>query len=602
MNKLRFVITAILCAALAASVALWAADDPPPASGNSSQSDELARLKVQLEQQQKQIEALEQALTEQQKLVNKVISDKSGETQAARTAPAASRSAAAATVASAPAPAPATTAETDHKAPNLGDVASITPIIPAGVAPARAVSPLLIPSVAVPPPPATAMQAIPESPLQFRLGAATFTPVGFMDMTNTFRSTNSGANLATNFGSIPYNNTVGGRLTEDNLSIQNSRIGMRVDANYKGYNLLGYWESDFVGATGVANNLLVTSNSFLFRLRLYWIDIRKGKYEFLAGQSWSLLTPTRRSISPLPGDLFYGQEFDVNYLNGLTWGRIPGFRFVYHPATWAAWGISAENTTQYFGGSGGGGVPTLPAAYSSLTSNQIDGSATPDYGLPRVFPDIISKLAFDPSPRAHIELNGVLNHAKIINPNNLALGQYHTTTGGGGSINGNFEIVKNFRIITNNFWSSGAGRYIFGQAPNFIVRADGDLSNVHSGSTVDGFEWTLGKSIFYAYYGGVYINRNTALDANGTTYIGYGYPGSPNSQNRNIQEVTGGWNYSFFRDPRYGQVSFFLDYAYFLRRPWFVAPNAPKGAAQSAVWFDLRYTLPGAAPTITYNP
>jgi hypothetical protein len=584
MNKLRFVITAVLCAALAGPVALWGADDPPPTSGTSTQSDELARLKAQLEQQQKQIEALQQALTEQQKLVNKAISGKSGETETADTAP----------------PAPAA-AETDHKAPNLGDVASTTPIIPSGAA--RPVSPLLVPSVAVPPPPATAMQAIPESPLQFRLGLATFTPVGFMDMTNTFRSTNSGANLATSFGSIPYNNTVGGRLTENNLSIQNSRIGMRVDANYKGYQVLGYWESDFVGGIAAnANNINVTSNSYLMRLRLYWVDIRKSKYEVLAGQSWSLMTPNRRSISPLPGDLFYGLEMDVNYLNGLTWGRIPGFRFVYHPNEKVAWGIAAENTTQYFGGSGGGGVPTLPAAYASLTSNQLDASVASGYPLPRVMPDIISKLAFDPSPRAHIEINGVLTHAKIINPNDLSAGQYHTTTGGGGSINGNFEIVKDFRIITNNFWSDGAGRYIFGLAPNFIVRANGDLSNVHSGSTLNGFEWTLGKSIVYAYYGGVYISRNVAFDANGTTLIGYGYTGSANSQNRTTQEITGGWNYTFFRDPRYGQVNFFLDYAYFLRNPWFVATNAPKSAHQNAVWFDLRYTLPGAAPTITYNP
>src|SRR5689334_10402079 len=39
--------------------------------------------------------------------------------------------------------------------------------------------------------------AVPSSPLQFRIGDATITPVGFMDLTNTFRSTNSGASLAT---------------------------------------------------------------------------------------------------------------------------------------------------------------------------------------------------------------------------------------------------------------------------------------------------------------------------------------------------------------------------------------------------------------------
>ena len=35
----------------------------------------------------------------------------------------------------------------------------------------------------------------------------------------------------------------------------------------------------------------------------------------------------------------------------------------------------------------------------------------------------------------------------------------------------------------------------------------------------------------YAYYGGIYIGRDTAVDTNGNL-IGYGYSGSSNSQNR----------------------------------------------------------------------
>jgi len=192
---------------------------------------------------------------------------------------------------------------------------------------------------------------------------------------------------------------------------------------------------------------------------------------------------------------------------------------------------------------------------------------------------------------------------KIFNPNTgTALGaqQYFTKSGGGGMINGNVEVVKNFRLYSNNFWSDGAGRYMFGEAPNFILRADGSPSLIHSGSTVDGFEWTLGKSLIYGYYGGIYAGRNTAIDADGKTLIGYGYRGSANSQNRSMQEGTIGLTQTIFRDPRYGQVSFYLDYAYFWRNPWFVATNAPKNAHQHAVWFNLRYTLPGAAPAITY--
>jgi hypothetical protein len=427
-------------------------------------------------------------------------------------------------------------------------------------------------------------------------------------VTNTWRSTNSGANLATNFGNYPYNNNLpSGRLTENDLSLQNSRLGLRVDTQYKDFHVLGYYEGDFVGGVGnSAFNVPVTSNSVLYRLRLFWVDIRKKKFEVLGGQSWSLMTPSRNHIGALPGDLFYGQEFDVNYLNGLTWGRIPGFRFVYHPSNQVTWAIAAENADQYFGGSGGGGVPTLPAALAGLATTEINnntGGPNNGLGFPSVHPDIVSKIAFDPNSRVHVEIGGVLDTVRIFNPNAPpALGghQYFTKSGAGGQINGNFEIVKGFRLFTNNYWNDGAGRYMFGEAPNFIIRADGSPSLIHSGSTLNGFEWAAGKSMIYGYYGDIYVGRNVALDANGTSLIGYGYAGSANSQNRTMQEGTFGLTQTLFRDPKYGQVSFYLDYAYFWRAPWSVAAGAPKNAHQNAVWFDLRYTLPGSAPIIGY--
>ena len=184
-----------------------------------------------------------------------------------------------------------------------------------------------------------------------------------------------------------------------------------------------------------------------------------------------------------------------------------------------------------------------------------------------------------------------------LNAPTIGAQQFYTKTGGGGEFNSNFEVVKNFRLFENFFWSDGAGRYLFGEAPNFIIRSNGSPSLVHSGSTVDGFEWTLGKSLIYGYYGGIYVGRNTALDANGTSLIGYGYRGSPNSQNRTMQEGTLGITQTLYRDPRFGQVSFYLNYAYFWRTPWSLI-NTPKAAHQNAIWFDLRYTFPGSAPAI----
>src|SRR2546425_232070 len=369
------------------------------------------------------------------------------------------------------------------------------------------------------------------SPLQIKIGDATITPIGFMDMTNTYRSTNAGTSLQTNFGSIPYNNTVAGHLSEDKFSVANSRIGFRVDAVANGYNILGYHEGDFVGGV-TGNNTQVSSNSLLYRIRLYWVDARKGAFEMLAGQSWSMLTPNRKQISALPGDLFYTQVVDVNYINGLTWGRIPGIRFLYHPTEKVTMGVSLENAAQYFGGSGGGGVPTLPAALTGPIAPELDQNVSNGIATPNVHPDIIAKMAFDPNSHVHLELAGVERTVKLFNPNTQ---QYFTKGSGGGSINGNFEIRPNVRLITNNYWSDGGGRYLFGVAPDFIVHADGSPSFIHAGSTVSGFEARRKNTQVYAYYGGIYIARNTALDTNGAR-IWYGYTGSPNSPNNKTQE------------------------------------------------------------------
>jgi hypothetical protein len=532
----------------------------PAGAQQQASNPEMEALKAQLLEQQKQIDDLRSALREQSRALERLTR---GSSWFARPAP-------------------------------LGDVASATPILPP--APPAALTPATIDtSLATFAQPQRAELEQP-SPLQIHIGTATITPVGFMDITNTWRSTNAGTSLQTNFGSFPYNNTIPGRLTEDKWSAENSRLGLRVDAVVKGANVLGYFEGDFVGGTA-SNNTQVSSNSMLFRIRQYYVDVRKGFWEVLGGQAWSMILPNRRGMSPLPVDLFYTQVVDVNYTNGLYWGRIPGIRFIGHPNNQVAFGIALENSTQYFGGSGGGGIPTLPAALSTAYNSEVDNSVNNDRTTPNVHPDIIAKVTYDPSPKLHLEIGGVESTVKTFNP---LTQKYFTTAGGAGSFVIHGELAKGLRVLTNNFWGAGAGRYLFGAAPNFIVRADGSPSLLHSASTVSGLEASFGNFAPYVYYGGVYISRNTALDADGKTPIGYGYTGSPNSQNRSIQEVTFGWAHTVWRDGKYGALQWMFQYAYFFRNPWYVALNAPKNAHQNAVWFNLRYVLPGTAPTVKY--
>jgi TolA-binding protein len=563
------------------TVAMYGADDNGTANGTnqgdtskSGNAQQVQDLKQQLTDQQKQIEELRLLLLDQKKQIDNVANAQS-----------------AAPVEEAPAKT------------NVGDVATVAPIVPP--LPAAAVPNTPIPPTPAPPTPAPPDPPQKEAdgftgtqPLTFKLGDTLITPIGFMDLTNTYRSTNAGTSLQTNFGSIPYNNGVTGRLSEDKLSAANSRIGFRTDTNVKGWDVMGYWESDFVGGVGDTQyNTQVSSNSLIFRIRQYYVTMRKNKFEFQAGQSWSMMTPNRVGISPLPQDLFYSQVVDVNYMNGLTWGRIPGVRFLFHPSEKVTWGLSLENSSQYFGGSGGASVPLLPSALTSSIASELDQNVSNGVKTPNVAPDVISKIAFDPISRVHLEIDGVVNEVKLSNPTTLAS---FTKAGAGGSFNGNLVLFPGFRLIFNTFWSDGDGRYIFGEAPDFIVRSDGSISMMHSGSTVDGFEYQHGNSQFYAYYGGVTIERDTALDANGKTPIGWGYVGSSNAQNRTTQEGTIGWTQTWWRDPKYGAFQTMLQFAYFFRDPWYVAAGAPKNTHEDTVFFNIRYLLPGQAPSVHY--
>jgi TolA-binding protein len=567
---IRRTVSAI--AVLGLAVAMYGADDNSAANGNnqgdtskSGDAQQVQDLKQQLAEQQKQIDELRELLIGQKKQIDGVAAAQS-----------------------------ATPVQEAPAKSNVGDVATIAPIVPPlPAAPAPTASP-------VPPAPAPAPQkAVPDatSPLQIPIGGMTITPVGFMDLTNTWRSTDNANSLQTNFGNFPYNNAVLGRDSDDKISAQNSRIGFRTDGTYKDFHVLGYFEGDFVG-TVAANNTQTSSNSVLFRLRQYYVDVRKGHFEVLGGQAWSLIVPNRDGMSPLPANLFYSQVVDVNYLNGLVWGRIPGFRFIYHANDKIHWGIAAENADQYFGGSGGGGTPTLPAAaiFATNYGAQVDANNGNDIGTPALAPDIISKLVIQPNSMLHFEVGGVEGQVKLFNQ---TTNTYFTKTGGGGFFNFNVG-PSNLKIISNNYWDDGEGRYIFGLAPDFIIRPDGSPSLMHSGSTTDGVEARFGKTQWYAYYGGTYVGRDTAIDANGKTLIGYGFTGSANSQNRAIQEITTGFIQTLWNDGKYGAIQLMGQYAYFVRNPWYVAVNAPKNAHEDAIWFNLRYVLPGTAPTIKY--
>jgi len=437
----------------------------------------------------------------------------------------------------------------------------------------------------------------PTSPLAIHVGDADLLIGGFLDAMVVSRSTNTGNGIATNFGAIPFKTTTAGtpnltgNLSETRFSAQNSRLSLQATSKWHSIGMKGYLEVDFLGNT--STNLNVTSNSDGLRMRLYWVQVTDGKFEFLAGQSWSMMTPNRNGISPVPGDIFFSQNVDTNYQAGLIWGRTPGFRFLVHPSSTVTAGLGLENPEQYVGS-----AVVLPAAFPAA---QVDAGASnlgASSPVPNRFPDFIGKIAFDPKTgktKQHIDAAFLLRSYRTFMP---ATGSKFSSTGKGGSINAAFEVVPNVRIVLMNYFSDGGGRYISNtNVPDFIVNADGSMSTVSSWSGIYGAEATVKKTLVYGYYSTTNADQLTAFDANGTTPIGFGVPNSQ-SANHKVEEDTVGVTHTLFRDPKVGGLQIMLQYSY-VKRTVFSSPQtlptgtAPGNVAKTNMFYvNFRYILP----------
>jgi hypothetical protein len=65
-----------------------------------------------------------------------------------------------------------------------------------------------------------------------------------------------------------------------------------------------------------------------------------------------------------------------------------------------------------------------------------------------------------------------------------------------------------------------------------------------------------------------------------------------------LQEITFGFNQTFWKNPKYGALHFMGQYSYLLREPWDLPTGAANKADVNMLFFNLRYVLPGSAPTM----
>lgn len=427
-------------------------------------------------------------------------------------------------------------------------------------------------------------QSTPASPLGFKLGDMQVTPGGFIDFTLFYRSTTVGSGIGTNFAAIPANNSLAGRLNEFGESAQNSRLTLK--ASSASGDLYAYLETDFLG--NAPSNVTVSSNSDTLRLRVFFVDYRHGAWEVMAGQDWSLLTPSKTGLSPMPSDVAYGATVDTNYHVGLTWARQPQIRLLYHASPNFTLGLSFENGQPYAGGSSGAPKVTLPGGDSGPYAKQVNTGSS-GFGASDPTPDIIAKVAYDSAPAGHgwhLEVAGLESQFRVFNP---ALNRTQHAAGAGVEADAAYSFGGGLRLFATSFFGDGGGRYFYGMAPDLIIRQNGAPSPVLSQGGMLGAEVPVDPADkLYAYYGGLTIHPN--FDLSGATPVGYGYPGASTGQNRSVQEATLGLNHTFWKSARHGSLQLMTQASYLVRTPFTAADGAHAHTVMGFV--NLRYTLP----------
>jgi len=474
------------------------------------------------------------------------------------------------------------------------------------------------PPVVVAAPPPGAVGAAPpliavaprpgESPFAFRVGNVNFQLNGFLDFEAIFRSSNASngqnSSAGTNFGAVPFSNTVAGHQRDVRLTGEMTRFGLRATSNFWGNDVTGYAEMDFHGND--PSNINVNTNSHTARLRLAYADVMRGPFEVTAGQMWSLVTPNRVGLSADPRDVFATDNLDANYSVGLNWARQAGIRFVWHPNQNLALGVALENPDQFVGT----GEVLFPFAFNAQLGGQVDAGNLS--GAPAFTPDLIPKVAFDGNPMGmhfHAEALGLFRAYRIAilpvtPPGSFATFDHDVVVTKAGGVNANLEVLPGFTLVGGGMYGQGLGRYAGALGPDIVVKPvatgpggfNAEVSPVSGLSAIVGAEWNITHDDMVASYGGLaFFHSNFFADPTnpvpGRT-AGFGGPNSPNAANKLIQQISLDYTRKIWQDPQYGTLQAGAQFSTVVRRPWFVPLGAPKDAISHMGFFDLRYILP----------
>jgi hypothetical protein len=351
---------------------------------------------------------------------------------------------------------------------------------------------------------------------------------GFVAAETVFRTRNQVNDMGTVFNAIPYPFSPLYKEHEFHASARQSQITLLVEGNIDAVQkLAGYYEFDFLGVGNTSN--YTETNDWIPRTRQLYLtyDNDDRGFHFLAGQTWSLLTPDKVGITPRKENIPI--TINANYVVGFDFTRNWQIRAVkdFDKTFWL--GVSVENPATI----NALGIPaTVNGRVVNVVNTGTGGFLNGVNVTPNQAPDIIVKAAFDPG-WGHYELFGLQRFftdntfCATAAPTGCVVGTTSPKTSFGTGVGGSVllpVIPKYLDVQAGGSYGRGIGRYGAGQLPDVTIAADGSLTPLtafHVWAGVVGHPWE-GLDVFA--YGGIEQTEAKFFDA-----LGYGNPVFDNS-------------------------------------------------------------------------
>jgi TolA-binding protein len=417
---------------------------------------------------------------------------------------------------------------------------------------------------------------------------------GFLEAATIYRSANQGADIASSYSAIPFNNVPTAHTNELRFTARQSRISALAQGDVDPQtHLAGYIELDFLGAAQTANSN--ESNSYNPRIRNVYMtsDWDNGGWHLLAGQNWSLVTLNSKGM--LPRSELTPPQIDAQYIPGFTWTRQPQIRLVkdWNKTWWL--GISLENPQTTFYTSPNQAKAPVQSVYNIAAGSGFNSANT--LSLNHI-PDVVVKAAVDPG-FGHYEVFG-LGRAFY----NRYGGENHDTYGGGVGFGMVLPLIeKQLDWQFSGLSGKGIGRYGSAQMSDVTFSPNGNLAPIRENMLLTGLTWHANSDIDVYLFGGReeqdkkdFLYKGAALGLGNPAYNNSGCEvegGTCVGNSKEIWQGTAGFWWKFYQG-KFGKMQFGAQYSHTEREAFagqgFVNGVLVNGAASPTAKENMFFT------------